>query len=139
MVVGGVAGGIVGNQVGRGDGKTIATVLGAVAGAYFGGKVGEYMDNQDKQRALNVTQQAVAQPVPVVYEDNWRTQRGAGAPVVTQVRTQTAHQVQGRTCKRFVQETTIRIDGKPETATKEGTACFEATREYPQGTWVIQQ
>ncbi len=137
MGVGAVVGGVVGNHVGSGDGKTIMTVLGAVAGGYFGGKVGEYMDNQDKEHAMNVAQQAIAQPVPVAYEDKWRTQRGT--PVATRVTTQAPHYDQGRTCKRFVQETTIRIDGKPETATKEGTACFEATREYPQGTWVIQQ
>lgn len=61
---GGVVGGLLGSQFGGGSGKVAAAAGGALIGAFLGGKIGQYMDRQDKlemQRALETapTGQAV--------------------------------------------------------------------------------
>ena len=52
---GGVVGGLLGSQFGGGSGKVAAAAGGALLGAFLGGKIGQYMDRQDRmemQRAL---------------------------------------------------------------------------------------
>ena len=69
--------------------------------------------------------------------ENWEARDRT--PVETVVVTQPMRTEQGRQCREFAQETTIRIDGKPEAATTQGVACYEYSAQNPKGGWVIQK
>lgn len=133
--VGAVVGALTGSQFGGGKGNTAMAVIGGVAGWVIGGNIGKHMDEADKARAARVASSSFEQPQPVVRSDTWRNGQ---YQYDTRVTTQRPYVAQGKTCKPFVQETTVRIGGKPETATKNGVACFEYGQAYPQGTWRIQ-
>ncbi len=133
--LGAIMGAVTGAQFGGGNGKTALTVIGGVAGWVVGGNIGKYMDNADKERAARVASQSFEVQQPVVRRDVWQN---GNYQYDTRVTTQPQYATAGKTCKPFVQETTVRMGGKPETATKNGIACFEYSEAYPQGTWRIQ-
>ena len=56
-VLGGVAGGILGDQASDKN-KELWTIAGGFAGAYIGNKIGQYLDEQDRQKMAQVTQNA---------------------------------------------------------------------------------
>lgn len=55
-----ITGGIIGNKIGGKDNKAIGTSLGITAGYFIGSSIGKYLDEQDKQRMAQSTQQAIA-------------------------------------------------------------------------------
>ncbi len=136
-VLGGAVGAVVGSQVGGGKGNTIMTVIGGVAGYVVGGNLGSKMDEADQARAAQVASRRFNDPRPGTYRESWEARDRT--PVQTVVVTQPMQAVQGRQCREFTQETTIRIGGKPEAATTQGVACFEYSPQNPQGGWVIQK
>lgn len=131
-----IGGGALGATVGGHRNKTALTIAGAVAGGIAGGAIGKNMDQQDRDRAARFTEQSLNQPRPGSYHDGW--QSPSGAYVQQQVQTKTAYVDRGRNCRPFKSETTVRIEGQPQVASREGVACFEYSDDYPQGTWVIQ-
>lgn len=135
-IIGAVAGAGLGSLIGGGNGNTIATVVGGIAGYMIGGNIGRNMDRADQERAARLAHQSLSQPAPGAYSDSWQERNGT--PIQSQVTTQPSYQDQGRQCKSFTQETTIRMNGQPQTAVQHGVACFEYSNEYPQGMWVIQ-
>jgi surface antigen len=133
--VGAITGAGVGSLIGGGRGNTIATVIGGIAGYVIGGNIGRNMDRADQERAGRLAHRGFEQPQPGVYNDTWQSQ--SGAPVQSRVVTQPYYQDNGRQCRPFTQETVIRIQGQPQTAVQNGTACFEYSSQYPQGMWVV--
>lgn len=130
-VIGGGIGAVLGNQIGGGRGNVLATVIGGVAGYVIGGNLGNKMDQADQARAAQVANRGFNDPRPGTYRESWESRERT--PVQTVVVTQPMRVDQGRQCREFTQETTIRIGGRPEAATTQGVACFE------QGGWVIQK
>lgn len=136
-IFGTIAGAGVGSLFGNGSGSTLMTIVGGVAGYVIGGNIGRSMDQADQERAGRLAHRGFEQPTPGVYRDSWRNQDGA--PVQSQVTTRPYYQDNnGRQCRPFTQETTIRMQGQPQTAVHRGVACFEYPREHPQGIWVVQ-
>lgn len=136
-VLGSAVGAAVGSQVGGGRGNTIATVVSGIAGFVIGGNIGSRLDEADRLRAAQVASRAFNDPKPGTYRDSWMTRDGT--PVETVVVTQPMRGQRDRECTEFTHETTIRIGGRPEAATTQGVACFEYSRQNPQGGWVIQK
>jgi surface antigen len=137
-IVGTITGAGVGSLFGGGTGNTVMTVIGGIAGYVVGGHVGRGMDHTDQERAGRHLRQGFDQPGSGTYNDSW--QGGSGAHIHSRVTTHPYHQDnRRRDCRSFVEETTIRIHGRPETARRNGTACLEYSRQYPRGLWVIQQ
>lgn len=137
-IVGAVAGAGIGSMFGGGTGNTVMTVVGGIAGYMVGGNIGRSMDRADQERAGRLLQRGFDQPAPSVYHDSWQSR--SGGAVESRVTTRPYYQGSGqRQCRPFTQETTIRIQGQPQTAVQHGTACFEYSRQHPQGMWVIQQ
>ncbi len=136
-VLGALGGAGVGSLFGKGDGKTAMMVVGGIVGYMVGGKAGARMDKEDQERAALLAHQSFQDPKPGTRSDAWTNPRGTRYE--TQVRTNPVYTDLGRKCRPYTQVTTVWIDGKPETASEPGTACFEATPEFPQGTWRIQR
>ncbi len=136
-VIGGSIGAVLGNQIGQGRGNVLATVIGGVAGYVIGGNLGNQMDRADQARAAQVASRRFDDPRPGTYRESWEARDRT--PVQTVVVTQPMRAVEGRQCREFTQETTIRIGGKPEAATTQGVACFEYSPQNPQGGWVIHK
>ncbi len=135
-ILGAVTGAGIGSIFGQGKGQTATTVLGGIAGYIIGGRVGEQMDQADKERVARFAHQRFDDPRPADRTESWVNPHGAR--VHTQVRTNPVYADQGRKCRPFTQVTTITVAGKPEVATVTGVACFETTREFPQGIWRVQ-
>ena len=55
--VGAVIGGLSGKMLG--NGKNEVALIGAVAGGWIGNRIGEYLDEQDKQRLAQSSQEAI--------------------------------------------------------------------------------
>jgi surface antigen len=68
-LAGGVAGALVGTQFGSTTGQLVATLVGTVAGAWVGNRIGAYLDEQDRQRAAEATQQATVTGQPQVWQN----------------------------------------------------------------------
>ncbi len=136
-IIGGGLGAVLGNQIGQGRGNVLATVIGGVAGYVIGGNLGSKMDEADQVRAAQVASRRFNDPHPGTYRESWEAHDRT--PVQTVVVTQPMRADQGRQCREFTQETTIRIGGKPEAATTQGVACFEYSPQNPQGGWVIEK
>ena len=130
-IIGGSVGALLGNQIGKGNGNVLATVIGGVAGFVIGGNLGSKMDEADQARAAQVASRRFNELHPGTYRESWEARDRT--PVQTVVVTQPMQSYQGRLCREFTQETTIRIGGKPEAATTQGVACFEYSPENPQG------
>lgn len=146
-IVGAVTGAGVGSFFGGGTGNTVMTVVGGIAGYMIGGSIGRSMDQADQERSGRLLQRGFNQPNAGTYNDAWRGRRGEEVyssvttrpyPYSPDTRYSRPDSRRGD-CRSFVQETTIRIQGQPQTARKDGVACFEYSRQYPQGIWVIQQ
>lgn len=135
-IIGTVAGVGIGSLFGGGQGNTAMIVIGGIAGYVVGGNIGRNMDMADQERAARLAQRGFEYPQPSTHRDAWRGQ--SGAYVESRVTTQPYYRHNGRDCRPYTQETIIRIQGRPQTAVKNGTACFEYSPQSPQGIWVIQ-
>ncbi len=61
---GAVLGGLLGNAIGHNAaGTLIGAGIGAAGGYFIGSAIGRQLDEQDRQRAMAATQQALAEPV----------------------------------------------------------------------------
>ncbi len=135
-IIGAVTGAGVGSLIGNGRGNTLAMVVGGIAGYMIGGNIGRNLDAADHERAGRLAHRGFEQQEPGVYNDSWRSQNGT--QVQSRVTTQPYYQDNGRQCRPFTQETVIRIQGQPQTAVQNGTACLVYSSQYPQGMWVVQ-
>ena len=136
-IFGGGIGAAIGNKIGHGRGNVLATVVGGVVGFVIGDNVGSRLDEADRVRAAQIASRRFDDPRPGTYRENWEARDRTS--VETVVVTQPMRTEQGRQCREFAQETTIRIDGKPEAATTQGVACYEYSAQNPKGGWVIQK
>ncbi|MFY7697737.1 MAG: RT0821/Lpp0805 family surface protein [Legionella sp.] len=96
---GGVVGGLLGSQFGGGSGKFAATAGGALIGAFLGGRIGQYMDKQDRlemQRALETA--------PVGHAVAWQNPDNGNRYSVKPTRTYYANQ---QPCREYVTHATI--------------------------------
>lgn len=121
--LGAVGGALVGSTIGDGGGNTAAIIIGGVLGAIAGSEIGRVMDENDRLRAEQATQEAL-EFYPSGDAVSWdNPDSGYSGSTVPQpaFRSDT-----GETCRRYTQ--TIEIDGQLERA--EGVACRQ-----PNGYW----
>ncbi|MDF1827113.1 MAG: RT0821/Lpp0805 family surface protein [Legionellaceae bacterium] len=119
-VAGGVAGGILGNQIGGGSGNVVATVVGAVAGTILGGKIGAYMDRQDK-----INMERALETAPTGKKTSWKNPDSGHQYSVTPTRTYYRNE---QPCREYT--TYANIGGKQEQIY--GKACRQA-----DGSWRV--
>jgi surface antigen len=123
-VVGGGTGAAIGSQFGGGTGKLVGIGLGAIGGALIGNQIGQYMDDQDKQKMSSTSYNAL--------ENNrsgqtaqWNNPDSGNSGTITPVKT---YEKNGNYCREYTQ--TVTIGNKTHEAY--GTACRQA-----DGTWKI--
>lgn len=126
-LAGAAAGGYLGSKVGGGTGQLAATAAGVLLGAYLGGELGKTMDDVDRLKARQTTQNSLEKLQDNVTS-NWSNPNTGYSGTVTPVRTY--QEASGTYCREFQQ--TISVGGKTEQAY--GTACRQ-----PDGTWRIVQ
>lgn len=120
-------GALAGAQIGGGKGRLAAVALGTLAGAYMGGEVGKSLDKADRMQLQRTTQDSLEYN-KTGQASSWSNPDSGHGGTVTPTRTvQTADNTP---CREF--ESTVRIDGREETAT--GTACRQ-----PDGSWRVVQ
>jgi len=122
--VGGAAlGGLLGSQFGGStEWKMAATGLGVLLGGLVGSEVGRSLDETDRMRMRQASQQAYQAPVGQTI--TWNNPQTGNYGSFTPVRDGYANT--GQYCRQF--RTTVTIEGRLEEAT--GTACRQ-----PDGTW----
>lgn len=126
-VLGGAGGGLLGAAIGKnasGDRGFVYTAVGTLLGAMIGNSIGTSLDSADQQYAGYATSNALEynrSGTPA----SWTNPDSGNYGYTTPVRT---YQTNGRDCRDF--ETTIYVDGRPETG--RGSACRQA-----DGTWRI--
>lgn len=124
-VLGGVGGAVAGAQFGQGKGRLLGVALGTLAGAYIGSEIGKSMDDVDRMKARQTTQQSLEYG-KAGTTSAWSNPDTGHKGTVTP--TKTYETAQGQACREY--KTTVTIDGKTEEAI--GTACREA-----DGTWRV--
>ncbi|HVJ52657.1 MAG TPA: SH3 domain-containing protein [Aliidongia sp.] len=60
--IGAGLGGLIGSQFGHGSGKIAATIVGIGVGGFLGNRIGAKLDELDKQKATQATQQVLTDP-----------------------------------------------------------------------------
>ncbi|MBB4284444.1 RT0821/Lpp0805 family surface protein [Roseospira goensis] len=122
--VGGAAlGGLLGSQFGGStEWKMAATGLGVLLGAVVGSEIGRSLDETDRMRMRQASQQAYTAPVGQTIR--WNNPQSGNSGTFTPVND--GYTNTGQYCRQF--RTTVTIDGRLEEAT--GTACRQ-----PDGTW----
>ena len=124
-ILGAVGGGLLGSKVGGGKGQLVAVGVGAVAGSMLGRSIGADLDELDRMKAAEVTQDSLEYG-KTGTTSTWSNPDSGNSGTVTPVRTyQTADD---QPCREYT--STVVIDGQTEEAV--GTACRE-----PDGTWRI--
>ncbi|HEX2527842.1 MAG TPA: RT0821/Lpp0805 family surface protein [Geminicoccus sp.] len=126
-VLGGAGGGLLGASLGEdadGDRALVYTAIGTLLGAMIGNSVGQSLDAADRDYAEHAASEALE------YNrsgsaSSWRNPDTGHYGYTTPIRTYGSN---GQDCRDF--ETTIYVDGRPETA--RGTACRQ-----PDGTWRV--
>lgn len=122
-LIGAAAGGLAGSQIGGGKGQLAATALGVVLGGLLGSEVGRSMDEVDRIRAQQASEQALNSGQSIRWENPNSGNSGTVVPVRTGTDTQT-----GALCREYQQ--TVTVGGKQEQAY--GTACRQA-----DGSWKV--
>lgn len=120
-------GALAGSQFGGGKGRLTAVALGTLAGAYLGSEIGKSLDAADRAYLQRTTQDSLEYN-KTGQTANWSNPDSGHSGTVTP--TATVQTADNTPCREF--ESTVRIDGKEETAT--GTACRQ-----PDGSWRIVQ
>lgn len=127
--VGGAAAGAAAGRAigGKGSGGYIGLILGAIAGGYLGNMIGKSLDEKDRSRIYDTTNQALGSG-QTGYIYDWRNpdsgNSGAVIPKTDPYKAST-----GQTCRDFTQSVTIK---NGQTSKDSGTACKQA-----DGTWKI--
>lgn len=121
-LAGGVAGGLLGSQFGGGAGQLVAIGVGTLAGAYIGNKLGQSMDESDKQK------------MTATFENNqagqpayWQNRNTGASYTVTPTQNVTLNG--NPYCREY--RSLAMIAGKKQQMY--GTACRQ-----PDGTWQVQ-
>jgi len=123
-ILGAVAGAVIGSNIGKGKGETVAVAIGAVAGAWFGSSIGKSLDDLDKMKIENATQDALEHK-PVGEMSSWSNPDTGNSGQVTPTKT-VYRESEKEPCREY--NSTVTIDGQLETIS--GTAC-----RRPDGTW----
>lgn len=123
-ILGAAAGAVIGSNLGAGKGKTVAVAIGTLAGAWLGNSVGKSLDDLDKLKLENATQEALEHK-SVGQTSSWSNPDTGNSGGITP--TQTYYEPDNsEPCREY--SSTVTIDGQLETIT--GTAC-----RRPDGTW----
>ncbi len=126
-VLGGAGGGLLGAAIGKnasGDRGFVYTAVGTLLGAMIGNSIGSSLDDMDRQYAGYAANDALEynrSGTPA----SWHNPDSGNYGYTTPTRT---YRQGAYDCRDY--ETTIYVDGRPETAT--GSACRQ-----PDGTWRI--
>ncbi len=124
-IIGAGLGALIGSQVGGGKGRLAAVALGTLGGAYFGAEVGKSLDKADRMYAERSAQSSLEYD-KTGQTSTWQNPDSGNSGTFTP--RDTYKTASGDDCREF--ETTVKIDGRDETAT--GRACRQ-----PDGTWKI--
>lgn len=119
-VTGGVVGGLLGSQFGGGAGKVAAAAGGTFIGAVLGGRIGKYMDRQDR-----LEMQHALETAPTGRAVSWKNPDSGRHYHVTPTRT---YYVSNQPCREYT--TRAEIGGKTEQIY--GKACRQA-----DGSWRV--
>ncbi len=123
-VLGAVAGAVLGAQLGKGDGQLVGVAIGSVAGAWFGSSIGKSLDDLDKMKIEDATQDALEHK-QVGQSSTWTNPDSGNSGRITPTKTYHDND-RGEPCREY--SSTVTIDGQLETIT--GQAC-----RRPDGTW----
>lgn len=123
-VLGGVTGAVVGAQMGKGKGTLVGVALGTLAGAWLGQSIGQSLDDLDKMKMQQTTQNALEHK-PVGQTSSWSNPDSGNSGTITPTKT-VYEPGRSEPCREYT--STVTIDGQLETIT--GTAC-----RRPDGTW----
>jgi len=123
-IIGAVGGAVIGSNLGKGDGQLIGVALGTLAGAWLGSSIGESLDEVDRMKMANTTQEALESKA-VGQSSSWSNPDSGNSGNITPTKT---YYEAGKEepCREY--SSTVTIDGQLETIT--GTAC-----RRPDGTW----
>ncbi|AHG42623.1 hypothetical protein N018_21300 [Pseudomonas syringae CC1557] len=84
-VIGGIAGLAVGATMGKGNGQIAAALIVAGVGGYIGNRIGQMLDDKDKQALALRTQEVLNQPATTVAQPTavWRSDHSKASAVIT--------------------------------------------------------
>lgn len=85
--VGAIIGGVIGNQLG-GNNKAAWTIVGSGAGALIGNQIGRYLDERDRQRMVQVTEQAITTGETQTWSNPENNTRGEARVIATETKTE---------------------------------------------------
>ncbi|MFK8039786.1 MAG: RT0821/Lpp0805 family surface protein [Rickettsiaceae bacterium] len=123
-LIGGLAGAALGSQFGKGGGQIIGTALGAGLGMFIGNQIGQNMDETDKLKANQASQNAM-ENTPSGKTVEWKNPDNGNHGSITPKRT---FKREGRYCREYTQR--VVVGGKEQQAY--GTACRQ-----PDGSWEV--
>lgn len=115
-LLGAGAGALLGTQIGGGKGSLIASAVGGLGGGWLGKEIGKSLDNADRAMMDSNSQYSLEKSVSGT-SSSWSNPKSGNSGTFTPTRTYVSTAEQN--CREY--ETTIIVDGRPETAT--GTAC----------------
>lgn len=123
-VLGAIGGAVIGSQLGKGNGKTVGVAIGTLAGAWLGSTIGRDLDDLDRMKMSDATQDALENK-PIGSSSSWDNPDSGNSGTITPTNT-TYKASDSQPCREYT--STVTIDGQLETIT--GTAC-----RRPDGTW----
>ncbi|WP_417831064.1 RT0821/Lpp0805 family surface protein [Terasakiella sp.] len=123
-IIGAVGGAVIGSNLGKGKGSLVGVALGTLAGAWLGGSIGQSMDELDRMKMANATQDALEHK-SVGQTSTWSNPDTGNSGRITPTKTYYEPGAK-EPCREY--SNTVTIDGQLETIT--GTAC-----RRPDGTW----
>jgi surface antigen len=124
-VIGAAAGAVIGSNLGKGKGNTVGVALGTLAGAWLGQSIGKSLDDLDRMKMQQTTQNALEHK-PIGSTSTWSNPDSGNSGTVTPTKTYYETSSSSEPCREY--SSTVTIDGQLETIT--GTAC-----RRPDGTW----
>lgn len=86
-VLGATAGAVIGNQFG-GNSKILWTAVGGAAGGLIGNQLGQYLDERDRQRMAEVTEQTIATGQTRTWSNPQKNTRGEARVIDTQTKSE---------------------------------------------------
>lgn len=123
-LVGAGLGGLAGSQIGGGTGRLVATGAGVLLGGLLGNQVGRYLDQQDRQLAVQNANYALENNRSG-YASEWRNPDNGHSGTFTP---QAPYDNRGQVCREG--SSTVVIDGRNETTVNR--YC-----RNPDGTWSL--
>lgn len=123
-IIGAATGAVVGSNLGKGTGNTVGVALGTLAGAWLGSSIGQSLDELDRMKMANTTQDALEHK-PIGETSSWSNPDSGNSGTITPTKTYYKPN-ESEPCREY--SSTVTIDGQLETIT--GTAC-----RRPDGTW----